>query len=332
MLNKLYDKTKSIIKQNYKFYLTLIILFLILTYNLPFYIETPGGVLDVSKRVEIENTKKLSGSFNLAYVTEIKATIPTLIFAYFNDDWDILKKEEVQQHETVEEIEYRNNLLLEEANQNATIVGFTKALEYVEVTNRKINIIYIHQDSDTDLKIGDEVLEVNNTKIESKEQLLNLIDKSTGKIEFKVLNDGIEYSRYAYKKNIENTNVIGIVVSETKDIDTNLDIQFKFKASESGPSGGFMMALSIYNYLTDDITNGLKIVGTGTIDENGNVGSIGGVEYKIKAAYKNKADLFFIPLDNYEEALKVVNDNNIDIKLVSVSHIDEAINYLKNLY
>ena len=79
-----------------------------------------------------------------------------------------------------------------------------------------------------------------------------------------------------------------------------------------------------------DITNGLKIVGTGTIDEFGNVGSIGGVEYKIKAAVKKKADLFFVPLDNYEEALKAKEENELNIKLISIKHIDDAIEYLNN--
>ena len=92
-----------------------------------------------------------------------------------------------------------------------------------------------------------------------------------------------------------------------------------------------MMALSIYNYLTpDDITNGLKIVGTGTIDEYGNVGEIGGIEYKIKAAVKEDADIFFAPTENFEEAKKVVLEDDLDIELVEVSHIDDAIKYLTN--
>ena len=89
------------------------------------------------------------------------------------------------------------------------------------------------------------------------------------------------------------------------------------------------MALSIYDYLTEkDITNNLNIVGTGTIDEEGNVGEIGGVKYKIKAAAKNKADVFFVPKGNYEEAINVKNANNLDIKIISISNITEAINYL----
>ena len=48
--------------------------------------------------------------------------------------------------------------------------------------------------------------------------------------------------------------------------------------------------LAIYKELIEeDITHGLKIVGTGTIDELGNVGEIDGVKYKILGAVKNKA-------------------------------------------
>lgn len=332
MLNKLYDKIKNIVKENYKSALVLLCCFVLFTFPLPYYIQAPGGILDVSTRVVVEDSKNINGSFNLAYVTELKATIPFLIYSWFNDDWDILKKEEVLENETVEQIEYRNHLLLNEANSNAILVSFNKANEYVEVINRKIFVIYKLFEADTDLVVGDEIIEVNGIKVESKKQLLNIIEQSNDNIIFKVINDGVEYTRYGNKKNIDDSFIIGIIVAEEKELDTNRDVLFKFKKSESGPSGGFMMALSIYNYLTEeDITNGLKIVGTGTIDEDGNVGSIGGVEYKIKAAYKEKADLFFVPLDNYEEAKKVVIEDNLDIKLISISTIDEAINYLNNL-
>lgn len=332
MSNKLYDKIKNIIKENYKFVLTLIFFFCLFTFELPYYIEAPGGILDVSTRVEVEDANEVEGSFNLAYVTEFKATIPTIILAQFIDDWDVLKKQEVEQHETIEEIEYRNHLMLDEANSNAIIVAFNKAEEYYDVTNKKVNVVYIDEEANTDLKIGDQIIAVNGSKIDGKDLLFSIIDSKAEKFEFTVFNNGVEYTRYAYKSVIDGEVLIGIVISETKDVDTNLDVKFKFKESESGPSGGFMMTLAIYNYLTEeDITKGMKIVGTGTIDEKGNVGSIGGVEYKVKAAAKEKADLFFVPTDNYEDAYNTVVENNLDIKLVSVSTFEEALNYLNGV-
>ena len=90
-----------------------------------------------------------------------------------------------------------------------------------------------------------------------------------------------------------------------------------------------MLSLAIYNSLVEeDITGGKKIVGTGTIDADGNVGAIGGVKYKIAAAVKAKADLFLVPSDNYEEAKEVVEKHNYKIKLISVSTFDEAIDKL----
>lgn len=329
---KLYEKILDYLKQNIKFFIFLIILFFVCTIELPFYIDTPGGLLDVSTRVEMDGYES-KGSFNLAYVSELKATIPTFIYALLDKDWDILpKKEVVAENTNVEEIEYRNHLLLEESKQNAIIVGFEKAGEYYEITNRNVNIVYIYEEADTDLMVSDEIIKVNDNIIYNKEDVLKYINESSDEVKFTVINDGKEYKRYANKVMVDGSKLVGIVVSETKEVDTNKEVNFKFRPSESGPSGGFMMALSIYNYLIEeDLTNGLKIVGTGTIDESGNVGSIGGIEYKIKAAVKEKADLFFAPSANYEEAKQAVLENDLDIELISVSHIDEAIDYLVNI-
>lgn len=332
MLNKLYVQTKTFIKENIKFLLILIVAFFVLTFELPYYIDTPGGLIDVSERLEVEDGYGINGSLNLAYISEFRATIPTLVVAYFNDDWEIIKKDAVvADNETIEENNYRNKILLEEANQNAIIVAFDKAgLDY-EVTNRKVNIIYIYEEADTDLKIGDIITEINGIEINSKEETLNTI-KESDELSIKVINDGVEYTRYANKVDIGGEDLIGIMVSETKDVTPSKEVSINFKESESGPSGGFMMSLSIYDYLTsEDLTKGLKIVGTGTIDEFGNVGVIGGIGHKIKAAVKEDADIFFAPSANYAEALEVVTEENLDITLVEVSHIDDAIEYLNNL-
>ena len=332
MLNKIYDKIKKIIKENFWYLVIFFTIVIFFGMPLPYYIDAPGGLIDVSERLEIEDGYPINGSLNLAYISEFKANIPTLLYAMLNKDWEIVKKEEVvASNETIEENEYRNHLLLEEANQNAIMVAFDKANLDYEVKNRKVNIIYIYEESDTNLKIGDQIIEVNGVKINSKEEALNEISK-TDTVKFKVINDGIIYERYANKVMIDGNKLIGVMVCETKEVVPSKKVNINFKKSESGPSGGFMMALSIYDYLTvEDLTKGLKIVGTGTIDEFGNVGVIGGVSYKIKAAVKEKADIFFVPTENYEEAKNTVLEDNLDIKLVEVSHIDDAINYLNGL-
>ena len=81
MLNKLYEEIKSIIKENYKFFIILLSTFILCSIEFPYYIEAPGGIINVEDRVEVENGFKSSGSINMAYVSEYKATIPTIIIS-----------------------------------------------------------------------------------------------------------------------------------------------------------------------------------------------------------------------------------------------------------
>src|SRR5574344_2543116 len=111
MIYKVYEKIKSIIKENYKFFIILTILMLICSIKLPFYINAPGGIININDRVCINNSYKTKGSFNLTYVSEIKATIPTILFSYVNKDWNLLKKDEViYDNETAKDEVFRSHL------------------------------------------------------------------------------------------------------------------------------------------------------------------------------------------------------------------------------
>ena len=88
--------------------------------------------------------------------------------------------------------------------------------------------------------------------------------------------------------------------------------------------------LEIYNQLTkNDITKGKKIAGTGTIEEDGTIGEIGGVEHKLLGAETAKTDIFLVPSGkNYKTAVKYKKDKKLKIKLIEVKTINDAINKL----
>ena len=84
--------------------------------------------------------------------------------------------------------------------------------------------------------------------------------------------------------------------------------------------------------MPEDLTRGYKIVGTGTIDLDGNVGEISGIEYKLKAAVKEEADIFLAPAGiNYEKAIVLANQNNYDINIIGVATFEDTLNYLTAL-
>ncbi len=332
MLNKIYEKIKNYIKEEHKFLIIVILLFVTMTYKLPYYIDTPGGIIDISKRIQIDEKNRLEGTMNFAYVSEMNATIPTYIIAKINKNWDIIKKEEVvYDNESESDARFRDTLSLKEALSNALYVGFKESNEEFKTKNNKVYATHILKESKTDLKVGDQIIEADGIKINNIKELQNLNKEVGKKIKLKVINNNKEYTRTAEYINYEDKTIIGITLGETFEIESNHKIDIDYKARESGPSGGMMMALTTYSYLTkEDLTKGRTVVGTGTIDAYGNVGSIGGVKYKLIGAVKNKADIFLVPNgENYEEAIKVKQEKNYDIKVVGVSNIKEAINELK---
>lgn len=93
-----------------------------------------------------------------------------------------------------------------------------------------------------------------------------------------------------------------------------------------GPSGGLIFTIGLIDLLTpEDILQGRKVAGSGTISATGAVGPIGGISEKIIAAKKAGATLLFASRDNCNEIAKDVSG----ISVVAISTLDEALDYLR---
>ena len=100
-------------------------------------------------------------------------------------------------------------------------------------------------------------------------------------------------------------------------------------ANVGGPSAGLVFSLAVVDKLTNGDLSGSKFVaGTGTIDSEGKVGSIGGITHKIFAAHEAGATVFLTPADNCDEA-KSAHQDGID--LVRVENLGGAVDALKAL-
>ena len=334
MINKVYDKFIMFIKEFKWYFIFFIILFVCDNVYLPYYIEAPGGLNDVSDKLEVVDGTASSGAYNMAYVSEYKVNVMLYLYSFFNKDWDLVTIEEENGSESEESVNIRGSIMMDSSINNAKIVAFSKAGKDYEITNVKNYVSYVVPDAKTDLQVGDEIIKIGDILIEEVEDIRDVISAYNvgDTIYFKVLNDGKEYERYATLYEEDGKVYVGISLEVLSDVKTSVEVIDKLDGNESGPSGGLMMSLYIYDSLIEeDLTHNLKIAGTGTIDSKGNVGEISGVEYKIKGAVKKKADIFFIPEANYDEAKKVVDENNYDIALIKVKTFDDAINYLEGL-
>lgn len=102
-------------------------------------------------------------------------------------------------------------------------------------------------------------------------------------------------------------------------------------ANIGGPSAGLMFSLAVVDKLTDgQLNDGRFVAGSGTIDGEGKVGSIGGIGHKILAANDAGATVFLVPADNCREALGAAHDGMELIKVETLTGAVDALNTMSD--
>lgn len=318
-----------------------------------FYLNTPGGLTEVEDLITIDynQDKVTEGSISSTYIMAINR--PTYLefilgtFSKFSTIGILAGTNLDYTNEEINQISYLDKATSVDA---AIIVAYNKA----SLTNPEIHIEYnqsvmvygkatylSHYD---DIEFGDIFIQMigDSDVIVTTLEGISLNSSLSDTYTFTFKNeDGEEYDVELTKS--PETGLFGITLKTYYLVDSSLTypIYHEGDSNIGGPSGGLLQTLSIYNMLSDeDITHGLKIAGTGTINYDGSVGYIGGVKQKIATAYLNHVDVFFIPFldenyyyDNYMEALRSCEELGIDPTgwLVPVSSFDDAINHLNGL-
>ncbi|MGO4692180.1 YlbL family protein [Glaciibacter sp. 2TAF33] len=175
------------------------------------------------------------------------------------------------------------------------------------------------------IRPDDQVVSVNGTAVGDIAELRDAL-KANGAgttATIGVIRDGA-------KKTVTVTpvaNAGGVVVG----INVKMSYQFPFDVQiqldkVGGPSAGMMFALGIIDKLTPGaIQGGAKVAGTGTIDQTGTVGPIGGIQQKLYAAQGAGAKWFLAPADNCDEVTGHVPDG---LTVFKVTTLDDALTAL----
>lgn len=120
--------------------------------------------------------------------------------------------------------------------------------------------------------------------------------------------------------------IVGIQAGTDHVFPFTIDIKL---ADVGGPSAGLMFALGIVDKLTpESLTGGKFVAGTGTIDDEGKVGPIGGIRMKLVGARSAGAEYFLTPAENCAAA---AGDTPDGLTLIKVDTIDDAKKSLEKL-
>ena len=319
---------------------------------LPYYIEGPGTTEDLKSFVTVDGKKdQADGSFSLTSVSVSQARPFTLLFSKFNDFEEILTKEELMGDQTDSEYESIQRFYMETSQNMAKLNALALAGKSYDFKYLGVYVMATSKNSTFKdvLQVGDTVSKIDGNSFKNTEALMAYAQSKTvgDKVTITYQQNGQTKEADGKVIQLENgKSGIGITLIDHTEITSDPTIKID-AGSIGGPSAGLMFTLETYQTLTGkDLRNGKKIAGTGTIDSEGTVGRIGGIDKKIATAVKNNVDIFFAPDDeitddmkkadpdiktNYQEAIAAKKKLGADIKIVPVKTLSDAVDYLENM-
>lgn len=328
-------------KSSLKFLIITVVLLLGLNYYLSqaYTIIAPGITVDLKDIVTVENgSKDEEGSFFLTTVSSRTLNLPLLIYAAVDPHVNIERKEQmIPPGWNIKQYMDYMKKWMEESQKIAEVVALKKAGYAPKILGDGAQVVEIMPESPAKDKLlpGDIIKKVDKENVKIAEEVVTKVsNRDIGeKVELEVEREKktmIVSLPTMESKTEKGKSVVGIYIT-TLNWKPVLPLKIDIDTGEiGGPSAGSMFTMEILNQLTpEDLTKGRKIAGTGTISLDEQIGEIGGIEQKVAAAYRDGAEIFFAPKKNAEAAMKAAE--GLDIEVVSVTKLDDILNYLEEL-
>jgi PDZ domain-containing protein len=322
--------------------------------HLPYVIISPGSATPLdSQVVQIEGAQTYpDDSGNIHFLTvQVSTSEPNvwrLVTALLDPDRDVEDRDAVQGCLTDAENQSFNADLMDQSQNDAKYVALTRVGYVVPENPVQVRVIEVCRDAPAHgaLSTGDQVLAIDGTAITDGTQLGELVrahkpgDRVTitydrngvtrtasitaGKVQTEGRGTSARQSCVAAKGSTTGTTCLGVssqgFVTYQFPIDVKINTQLV-----GGPSAGLAFTLAIIDDLTPgSLTGGTRVAVTGTIDPNGTVGEVGGVEQKAITARTNGMQLMIVPKGEVEDARNGAGD----VRVVGVRNIEEALDAL----
>jgi PDZ domain-containing protein len=313
--------------------------------SVPYYTLSPGPVYDSSDFITVDGgSVSDDGELFFLTVSLKEANVFEWAAAKLDPRVDLREREVIRPPDVSPEQLRREGLaMMDESKRDATYVALTKLGYEVTLIGTGALVIETVPESAADgvLLPEDIILEMDGQIIGFRSDVIELLqpldigDPVLLSIERPdaddpAILDPMEVELILGPHTEDPTRpMIGVLLGNNEPIvefpvDVHIDSQ-----NIGGPSAGLMFTLQIMDQLTpDEITNGYRIAGTGTISVDETVGPIGGITQKIFGAIDVGARAVLVPAANYDDAVLAAGDR---IEVVRVETIDDALDFLATL-
>lgn len=303
-------------------------------------LEAPGPVVSVMPMVSVPAAyrHRFTGTFLL---TTVMPQTPILVGQWLYGQWSpdvaLMRPEQIVPPDTsVQKIARQQYQMLEESETTAVVVGLRLAGYPVKATGRGVRVLSVLPESTANglLQADDIIIGVEDVTVGTPAELTARLNLYTPQSRVHVhleRTGSTQMVTVALLSSSEPDHAprLGITV-ESAGITAELPFAVKIEPQKvtGGPSAGLMFALTVYDLVTPEaLTGGRMIAGTGTINLDGGVGPIGGIQQKVAGAERAGAEYFLAPAENYQDAQAVARR----IKVVKVETAVQAIQFLRSL-
>ncbi|MFH5183078.1 SepM family pheromone-processing serine protease [Paenibacillus sp. TAB 01] len=335
------------------------VVYLVYFLPLPLFIFSAGTAEVTRPMVQVKpDSFEEKGSLMLTTVRVSDASVFSYLLSFFRPYDELHKRSELlNKDESEEEYTQRQEVNMLSSQSDAIQAAYHKLGIPYHISHDGVVVVQVFKDFPAAevLQPGDFIVKIDDAEIQDSADLQKrLKDKKAGdtvKVEYK-RKQAVQTATLTLAllppdpgaKPEERRAGLGISPANLQSVKADDESkQVTIQAGEiGGPSAGLMFSLEIMNKLTpEDLTKGYQIAGTGTIDVQGNVGVIGGIQHKVIAADKAGAEIFFAPKDyvssdgqrinNYTDAIQRGDEIHTKMKIVPVGTMDDALQYLQSL-
>ncbi|MFD1073668.1 YlbL family protein [Longispora fulva] len=243
------------------------------------------------------------------------------IYYWFDTDTAVVPRELVYPPDkSQKQVDNENAQQFQRSQSSAETAALSKLGYPVKVGVKEI---VAGKPADGKLKAGDIITAVDGHAISGVPDVAPLIKAKPVGTSFVVdyTRDGVKGSvPVVSAANEKGEPAIGVSLEQAQPHPFKIDVKL---GDIGGPSAGLMFTLGILAKLdATDLTGGVVIAGTGTMDDSGAVGPIGGIAQKLVGAKRDGAKFFLTPADNCAEAVKNAQPG---LPLAKVKTLDDAL-------
>lgn len=301
------------------------------------YILAPGSATDTADAVVVSGAETFDPEGEIAFTTvTIRRSISVWewFWARYDDTSELVPAEEIDGDRSREETRQVTQFQMNQSQDTATLVALNfLGFDLVpEVEGAFVLRLVEDSPAQAALQLGDLITEVNGSQVRSSEDLGDAIralapgdevDISLRRANEDGGRDGSDEDAVAVDltivlaehPDIEGSGFLGVQIETPIRADAPFDVGFDV-GRVRGPSAGLAFSLAIIDVLSEgELTGGLKVATTGTINLNGVVGPVGGVPQKIEAAKRSGTDLFLVPPSELLDATAAAGDD-LDVRCI----------------